>query len=231
MEPELVEDEEGLALRGSGMVLRGDFTRLLPRLRPDRLKRELLVRAAKPRSFGAEPVAVDATAGLGEDACLLAAAGFNVVLFERNPTMAALLRDAMRRARCHPQLVCVVARMHLVEQDSVSALAKLALSGWELPDSDPVLSHLALPGGSPDVVLLDPMFPVRGKSAAHKKKMQLFQQLEGPCCDEEALMDAARAANPRKIIVKRPVKGPHLAGAKPSYALAGKTVRYDCYQL
>ena len=32
----------------------------------------------------------------------------------------------------------------------------------------------------------------------------------------------------RKVVVKRPVKGPHLAGVKPSYAIAGKAVRYDC---
>ena len=40
-------------------------------------------------------------------------------------------------------------------------------------------------------------------------------------------MDAALAAHPKKIVVKRPVKGPHLAGVKPSYSLAGKAVRYD----
>ena len=42
-------DKEGLALTGNGLFLRGDLTRLLPRLRPDNLNRELLVRAAKPK--------------------------------------------------------------------------------------------------------------------------------------------------------------------------------------
>ena len=41
-------------------------------------------------------------------------------------------------------------------------------------------------------------------------------------------MRAALAAHPRKVVVKRPVKGPYLAGIKPSYSLAGKSVRYDC---
>ena len=41
-------------------------------------------------------------------------------------------------------------------------------------------------------------------------------------------MDAALAANPRKIVVKRPLKGPYLAERKPSYSLDGKTIRYDC---
>ena len=79
-----------------------------------------------------------------------------------------------------------------------------------------------------DVVYLDPMFPGRSKSAAVKKKFQFLHRLEMPCEDEMALLEAARAAHPRKIVIKRPVKGPHLAGVKPDYTLRGKAVRYDC---
>ena len=202
----LRRDAEGLALVGDGMVLRADFARLLPRLRPDRLGRELLVRAARVR--GAEaPTAVDATAGLGEDSLLLAAAGFAVTMFEQDPVIAALLRDALERAANEPQLAGVVARMALVEGDSVTGLREL--------------------GFSPDVVFLDPMFPERTKSAAVKKKFQLLHHLERPCDNEDELLDAALAARPRKIVIKRPPKGPWLAGAKPSHSLAGKAVRYD----
>ena len=203
---ELRRDAEGLALVGDGMVLRADFARLLPRLRPDRLGRELLVRAARVR--GAEaPTAVDATAGLGEDSLLLAAAGFAVTMFEQDPVIAALLRDALERAANEPQLACVVARMTLIEGDSVAGLRELDFS--------------------PDVVFLDPMFPERTKSAAVKKKFQLLHHLERPCDNEDELLDAALAAHPRKIVIKRPPKGPWLAGVKPSHSLAGKAVRYD----
>ena len=203
---ELRRDAEGLALVGDGMVLRADFARLLPRLRPDRLGRELLVRAARVRGVEA-PAAVDATAGLGEDSLLLAAAGFTVTMFEQDPVIAALLRDALERAANDPQLAGVVARMTLVEGDSVAGLREL--------------------GFSPDVVFLDPMFPERAKSAAVKKKFQLLHHLERPCDNEGELLDAALAARPRKIVIKRPPKGPWLAGAKPSHSLAGKAVRYD----
>lgn len=205
---ELVQDERGCALVAGGMELRGDFTRLLGRIRPASLSRELLVRAAKPASFGPDPVAVDATAGLGEDALLLAAAGFTVRLVERNPQVAALLRDAMRRGRADARLTPALARMELVEGDSLEVLPSLP--------------------APPDLVLLDPMFPARRKSAASKKKMQLLQHLECPCEEEEALLRAALAANPRKVIVKRPVRGAYLAGVKPAYSIAGKTVRFDC---
>ena len=203
---ELRRDAEGLALVGDGMVLRADFARLMPRLRPDRLGRELLVRAARVRGVES-PTAVDATAGLGEDSLLLAAAGFAVTLFEQDPVIAALLRDALERAANEPQLADIVARMTLVEGDSVAGLREL--------------------GFSPDVVFLDPMFPERTKSAAVKKKFQLLHHLERPCDNEEELLDAALAAHPRKVVIKRPLKGPRLAGAKPSHSLAGKAVRYD----
>ena len=62
--PELRETDEGLALVSDGMELRGDFSRMLPRLRADRLGRELLVRAARVKGADA-PTVFDATAGLG----------------------------------------------------------------------------------------------------------------------------------------------------------------------
>ena len=203
---ELRRDAEGLALVGDGMVLRADLERLLPRLRPDRLGRELLVRAARVRGVEA-PSAVDATAGLGEDSLLLAAAGFTVTMFEKDPVIAALLRDALERAARVPELAAPVGRMTLVEGDSVAGLHRL--------------------GFSPDVVFLDPMFPEWTKSAAVKKKFQLLHHLEHPCENEAELVEAALDARPRKVVIKRPPKGPLLAGIKPSYQVSGKAVRYD----
>ena len=205
-------DAEGTALVRDGMVLRPDLSAMLPRIRRDRLGRELLVRAARVKGVEA-PVAVDATAGLGEDALLLAAAGFEVFLFESDPVIAALLADSLRRASSSnaPALREAAARMRIAGGDSVRGLPALAR---ELP-------------APPDVVYLDPMFPERRKSAAVKKKFQLIHHLERPCEDEGALLQAALEAQPRKIVVKRPLKGAVLAGVKPSYSLAGKAIRYD----
>lgn len=195
-----------LTLMADGMELAEDFREMLPRLRPDRLGRELLVKAARVR--GVEEIRVfDATAGLGEDSMLLAAAGFSVTMCESDPVIAALLADGLRRAADDPVLSGVVRRMSLVEGDSVEILPALA--------------------EAPGVVYLDPMFPARTKSAAVKKKFQLLHRLESPCADEASLMDAALAAHPRKIVVKRPIKAPVLAGVRPSHSISGKAVRYD----
>lgn len=204
-------DEDGLALVGGELVLRGDFTRMLPRLRIGNLQRELLVRAAKVKKPEGIPTAVDATAGLGEDALLLAAAGFSVRLYEYDPVIAALLKDTLRRALEIPELAPIVGRMEVREENSLT-----------------VLPHMT---ETPDVILLDPMFPERQKSALIKKKFQLLQQLESPCAEEDALVHAAMEAHPRKIVIKRPLKGPNLAGIKPSHSLKGKAIRYDCLVL
>lgn len=195
-----------LTLMADGMELAEDFREMLPRLRPDRLGRELLVKAVRVR--GVEGIRVfDATAGLGEDSLLLAAAGFSVTMCEGDFVIAALLADGLRRAADDPELSGIVERMSLVEGDSIEILPSLA--------------------ETPDVVYLDPMFPARTKSAAVKKKFQLLHRLESPCADETSLMDAALAAHPRKIVVKRPIKAPVLAGVRPSHSISGKAVRYD----
>lgn len=201
----LVVGDEGISLSAGQLSMRADFSRLLRRLRPAALDHELLVRATRVRGVK-EPVAVDATAGLGEDSLLLAAAGFSVIMYERNPVIATLLADALKRASQLPELASVIGRMELRHADSIREL----------------------PGLAPDVVLLDPMFPARTKSAQVKKKFQIMHLLEGPATDERELLDAALAARPRKVVVKRPPKGPLLCGVKPSYSLTGKAVRYDC---
>lgn len=208
-EPRLVRDADGLALVAGSMRLAGDFSRLLPRVRQGRLSHELLVRAARLKDGPARPRAVDATAGLGEDAFLLAAAGFEVTLFERDPVIAELLDDALVRAQADPDLSAIASRMRLERGDAREGLAEL--------------------GFTPELVYLDPMFPAKRGSAQAKKKLQILQMLEKPCEDEEALFEAARAASPAKLIVKRPAKGPFLVGEKPAYSVSGKLVRFDCY--
>jgi len=108
-----------------------------------------------------------------------------------------------------PELKEAVGRMKLVCGDSTEGMRKLDFK--------------------PDIVLLDPMFPARQKSALIKKKFQLIQRLESPCSTEEQLLDAAVAADPKRIVIKRPLKGPYLADRKPSYSLEGKAIRYDCF--
>lgn len=215
----LQRDDQGLCLVSNDQVLRGDFTKMIPRVKVNNLSKELLVKAAKIKDPDRQLWAIDATAGLGEDSLLLAAAGFQVTLYERNPVIYQLLADALERAREIPELADIVSRMTVRNEDSIEALNQLALT-LDQNASDTIV---------PDVILLDPMFPERQKSALVKKKLQIIQKLETPCTDEKEIVSAAMKARPKKLIIKRPPKGPWLAGLKPDYSNEGKAVRFDCF--
>lgn len=206
--PYLHRVEGKLVLSGDGMDLCADFTKMLPRLKPARLRGEMLVKAAGIKGLSRPVRIIDATAGFGEDSILLAAAGFEVTMYEYNPVIASLLEDALLRASGDDELADIVARMTLVTGNSIEAMRNLK--------------------EAPDVIYLDPMFPERQKSASVKKKFQLLGRLESPCCNEEELLEAALEAKPTKIVIKRPLKGPYLAGRKPDYSSEGKAIRYDC---
>lgn len=185
-----------------------DFTRPEARRRALQPGRELLVQAAKVR-HAASPLVIDATAGLGRDSFLLAAAGFRVRLFESNPVVAALLRDGLERAGRSPDLAAIIARMELVVGDALDLL--------------PLLTQ------GPEVIYLDPMFPPRSKAAKVKQDLQLLQLLDRRDQDPIALLRAALTIRARKTVVKRPLKGAPLAGPAPSYTLRGKAIRFDVY--
>ncbi|MBQ7147728.1 MAG: class I SAM-dependent methyltransferase [Pseudobutyrivibrio sp.] len=200
---------EGLSLTDGELSIMADFRDMLPRLKQSNLQREMLVKAARIKGQEMPQTLVDATAGFGEDSLILAAAGFQVRLYEFDEIIAALLQDCLDRASQLPELKDPVSRMELICGDSVKGMQTLDYK--------------------PDIVLLDPMFPARQKSALIKKKFQLIQRLESPCSTEEDLLNAAMVADPKRIVIKRPLKGPFLADRKPSYSLEGKAIRYDCF--
>jgi len=155
---------------------------------------------------------VDATAGLGQDAFVLASLGCRITLFERSPVVHAILADGLARASVDGQCADIAGRMQLEAGDSLHWL-------WRA-DPDPV-----------DVIYLDPMFPHRDKSALVKKEMQVFQRLVGADDDSAALLEAALAVARYRVVVKRPRKAEPLAGPPVTTRIEGKSSRYDVYSL
>ncbi len=174
------------------------------RLTPERVRHERLVKAlGKPR--GESRTVLDATAGLGRDAALIAMAGFPVLLAERSPILHAMLADGLRRAP-----------------------AELAAAMTLLPCGQ-VESHRLPPLHA---VYLDPMFPSRDKSAAVKKDLQWLQQLAAYPneSEERTLLDWAMDCEALRVVVKRPGKAEPLAGQAPHHVIAGKAIRFDVYE-
>ena len=159
---------------------------------------------------GVRPVVLDATAGLGRDAFVLAQLGCAVTLIERQPLIAALLEDGLLRAQADPEVATIVAQMHLLRGNAIELMR-----AWK--------------GEPPQVVYLDPMFPHRDKSASVKKEMRLFRPLVGDDDDAPALLEAALALATHRVVVKRPRKAPGIAGEQPGYALEGNSSRFDIY--
>ena len=81
---------------------------------------------------------------------------------------------------------------------------------------------------APDVVYLDPMFPLRKRSALAKKEMRVLRRLVGDDEDAGELLEVARRAARRRVVVKRTPEAPPLAAA-PTMSYRGKLVRYDVY--
>jgi len=171
--------------------------------------REDLVRALGHLPRGAW--ILDASGGLGRDSLVLAARGFRVTVLERHPVLAALLADALRRARSHEPLRPTLERIELVHADA---------RAW--------LEHRETEF---DAAVFDPMFPARAKDAAVKKEMRLLQQLLGPDADADAssTLDCLRRQVRRRVVVKRPLHAPALGNQKPAYALRGRSTRFDAY--
>ncbi|WP_460367963.1 class I SAM-dependent methyltransferase [Pseudomonas sp. Tul1A2] len=159
---------------------------------------------------GVRPRVLDATAGLGKDAFVLASLGCEMSLIERQPLIGALLEDGLARAAEDFDVAPIVARMKLLKGNSIEVM-----QNWE--------------GEPPQVIYLDPMFPHREKTALVKKEMRLFRPLVGDDPDAPALLQAALALATHRVVVKRPRKAPCIAGPKPSHALDGKSSRYDIY--
>ncbi len=238
-------DMNGLSLVQGKMELRGDFLQMHRRVLGGHLQHEKLLRAVRWKGMPDDPIAVDATAGLGEDSFILAAAGFHVVMCEYNPVIAALLADALERAQnglslglsggtddltgLSAQEINFAGRFSdSFETEEIESRIREIAKRMELFTGNGI-DILASLEKCPDLIYLDPMFPAKQKSGISTKKLQLFQQLETPCEAEDELMRAAFEARPQRIVVKRPIKGKPLAGRRPNYAIECRNVRYDCY--
>jgi len=197
-------DEHGQTLR-----LQIDFTTPAWQRRIARVGNEPLIRAMGRKNRGNNLHLVDATAGLGRDSFLLAAAGFQVQAYEQEPLLAALLADGLARAARHPATRAIAERITLHCADACQALRATR--------------------PAPDIIYIDPMFPPGKKSAKVKKNLQLIRAIANRNQDSVALFNAAWQCAPGRLVVKRPHKGDLLTEHAASYAVDGPTIRFDIY--
>ncbi len=155
------------------------------------------------------PYIIDATAGLGRDGFIFASLGARVQMIERNPIIAEILQDGLNRAANCPDIADIISRISLFKGGAVDFLANMT--------------------EKPDVIYLDPMFPVREKSALVKKEMRVLKAVAGEDLDAGELFEAAINKAKRKVVVKRPRIAPAISDRRIDLSFEGKANRFDVY--
>lgn len=172
--------------------------------------RQLLARAVgiKP---GYRPYVLDANAGLGGDAFILASLGCEVRMLERSPIVGALLADGLKR----------------LIQSSASKKLKLKLTITQAID---YLNRIYLTTQrQPEVIYLDPMYPDRAKSALGKIEMRVLRALVGEDEDSAIVLERALLCARKRVVIKRPKLAPCLTAQAPDLIFSGKSSRFDVY--
>jgi 16S rRNA (guanine1516-N2)-methyltransferase len=205
-ENQLLVLPEKLALKIDHFTpLCADFTSSTWQKRRDAGKKQGLVKACKPASG---ITIIDATAGWGRDAAVLASFGAQVIMLEREPIMVALLQDALMRRDARSKALL---KLELVAMDAFDFLQKLSEENY------------------PDIIYLDPMHPERQKSAFVKKEMQILQQLIQRDEKNLELLQLAKTRAKKRVVLKWPRSLPSLL--ESDFSIRGNTIRFDVFQI
>jgi 16S rRNA (guanine1516-N2)-methyltransferase len=173
--------------------------------------KQSLARAIGIKS-GIRPTVLDATAGLGVDAFVLASLGCEVVMLERSPIIGALLQDGLDRFK----------------KNSQSKNIKMDLRILQASDYLDKILHAKTK--KPDVIYLDPMYPERKKAALGKKTMRILHELVGVDEDAAEVLALALQCAKKRVVVKRPSYAENLGLLKPDLKFSsGGSCRYDVY--
>ncbi len=161
------------------------------------------------------PFVLDATAGLGKDSFFIFSLGVRVVGFERNPFLFYLLENGLDK--------------YLLFNSSEKGLKFFNFdSRFFLKSGE---ADIFFSDRTPDVIYIDPMYPmVRKKAVKPKKEMVYLREINGDDDDSAELFKLCLEYNCR-VVVKRPVLSETISNfVKPAYNIGSKLVRYDVYK-
>lgn len=230
---EVEQDRVSVFLKehGTGEArLQLNWSRIDTSSRAGKNRRQPLLRAVRGRKKRLSGTLVlDCTAGLGQDAWILASLGCTVIAVERHPLIFALLRNELAGAGIeHFAVARRIRLMHGDAQDLLQSYLSQKKTDAALCGS---AEHPLLP--RPEVIMLDPLFPkYQKRRAAEKKSMRLLRLLTDEGRDESrTLLDLALQVAGSRVVLKRPLKASFLDSdlAPVSHQIQGKGLRYDIY--
>ena len=170
---------------------------------------------------------LDTTGGILRDALILTTLGCKVWSCEAHPLIANLALDGLARAKTSILWADILGdenRFKFFNVDSALILEDF-IHNKELV--------------RPDIIYLDPMFPLKQKSSVAKKEIQWLQRIHAltpsmypdysPSSAENIFKLAHKVAK-KRVIVKRPKHAPTLLSTPaPSFIKSFQSARFDVY--
>ena len=164
-----------------------------------RISRQSLLARATGVATSSNLAVLDAMAGWGSDGLELASHGASVTMVEAAPAVWSLLRQRIT--------------------DS-----EIPIAGLHIGDSWSLMEQAVW-----DVILLDPMFPERGRKGLAKLPMQTLKEVAYG--DDRPLIEwvahALRHTRSRVVLKRRRTE--QVIG-KPDWRIEGRSIRFDVYQ-
>lgn len=176
-------------------------------------KKQLIAKAVGGKNYTNSSFTIlDATAGFGVDAFILASLGYEVMMLERSPIIGLLLADALKKLKKNLKSDKLKLQLQLISaSDHLNKIVRQQLK-------------------KPDVIYLDPMYPKSNSSALNKKTMRILHKIVGDDSDADQLLPLALASAKKRVVIKRAKSAPTLTSLEPDLKLsAGGSSRYDIY--
>jgi 16S rRNA (guanine1516-N2)-methyltransferase len=201
----LIVSEEGISLRLEGYQheLYIDFCNNYYKYRSSSSAKEGILNACGVRA-GKCPSILDLTGGWGRDGYILANAGCDVVLLERDPIVYILLNDGIRRLKEKTN--------YQIEVINIDAL-----------------DYLQRETVKQEIIYYDPMRPNENNAAKNKKEIEILRKIitsNAQSCELAKL--ALTKANTRLVIKSGRYEMIDIDRV-PTFSILGKNTKFDIY--
>lgn len=203
----LINKDDQLILKdfANDLAMEIDFVKQIKSLRAKKLAGENLLKAIGKKNKNLK--IYDLTAGLGRDSLLMALAGYDVVMVEKNKLIFQMLNHAYEKLAREDNLLAK--KINLVNEDNYHFVKNMSLN-------EDILFYL------------DPMFSARVKTAKVKKEMQIMQQICEKTDNLEGLISLCLTKAP--LILKRPKFASDVINIEPHHIIFGNKINFIVFK-
>ena len=203
----LINKDDKLILKdfANDLAMEIDFVKQIKSLRAKKLAGENLLKAIGKKNKNLK--IYDLTAGLGRDSLLMALAGYDVVMVEKNKLIFQMLNHAYEKLAREDNLLAK--KISLINEDNYKFVKNMSVNK--------------------DILFyLDPMFAARVKTAKVKKEMQIMQQICEKTDNLEGLINLCLTKAP--LVLKRPKFASDVINIEPHHIIFGNKINFIVFK-